>query len=73
MQEYYFYMDLSHEQCMAYYHGHVEFIQVVEDGGKRIRFPAHHIRRHVSTLGVRGRFRLLLDENNRFVALEKVV
>ncbi|KZN30873.1 DUF2835 domain-containing protein [Pseudoalteromonas luteoviolacea] len=72
MQEYYFYLKLTHEQCLAYYEGEVEHIQVIEDGGKRIRFPAQHIRRFVSTIGVSGRFRLQLDDNNRFIALEKV-
>ncbi|MBQ4812605.1 hypothetical protein A7985_03190 [Pseudoalteromonas luteoviolacea] len=72
MQEYYFYLTLTYEQCLAYYEGEVEHIQVIEDGGKRIRFPAQHIRRFVSTIGVSGRFRLQLDDNNRFIALEKV-
>ncbi|MCF2858600.1 DUF2835 domain-containing protein [Pseudoalteromonas sp. SMS1] len=72
MQEYYFYLRLTHEQCLAYYEGSVEYIQIVEDAGKRIRFPAQHIRRFVSAIGVSGRFRLQLDENNRFIALEKV-
>ena len=57
---------------MAYYRGDYEFIQVIEDGGKRIRFPATHIRRFVSSLGVRGRFRLCLTESNSFVSLDKV-
>ncbi|KID56805.1 hypothetical protein JF50_12950 [Pseudoalteromonas luteoviolacea] len=72
MQEYYFFLRLTHEQCLAYYEGDVEFIQVVEDGGKRIRFPAAHIRRFVSSIGVSGRFRLQLDDSNKFITLEKV-
>ncbi|MCF6440671.1 DUF2835 domain-containing protein [Pseudoalteromonas luteoviolacea] len=72
MQEYYFYLRLTYEQCLAYYEGDIESIQVVEDGGKSIRFPAAHIRRFVSSIGVNGRFRLQLDDSNRFIALEKV-
>ncbi|ESP93315.1 MULTISPECIES: DUF2835 family protein [Pseudoalteromonas] len=72
MQEYYFFLRLTYEQCLAYYEGDIEYIQVVEDGGKRIRFPATHIRRFVSSIGVSGRFRLQLDDSNRFIALEKV-
>lgn len=72
MTEYYFYLNLTYEDCMDYYHGYVKFIQVVEDGGKRVRFPAVHIRRFVSSLGVRGRFRLCLNPDNSFMSLEKV-
>jgi len=57
---------------MAYYRGDYEFVQVIEDGGKSIRFPASHIRRFVSSLGIRGRFRLCLTDSNNFISLEKV-
>lgn len=57
---------------MEYYHGNIKYIQVTEDAGKRIRFPAKHIRRFVSSLGVRGRYRLCLDGQNGFVSLEKI-
>ncbi len=57
---------------MAYYRGDYEFVQVIEDGGKSIRFPATHIRRFVSTLGIRGRFRLLLTPENKFIRLERI-
>ncbi|NOU49377.1 DUF2835 domain-containing protein [Pseudoalteromonas sp. JBTF-M23] len=72
MQEYFFSMYLSYDECMEYYQGSIKYIQVTEDGGKRIRFPATHIRKFVSSLGVRGRFRLCLDGQNNFVSLEKI-
>ena len=72
MSEYYFYLNLSYDECMAYYRGDFEFIQVVADNGKSIRFPANHIRRFVSSLGIRGRFRLCLTETNSFLSLEQV-
>ncbi len=72
MKEYYFTLRLSYEQCMQYYDGTVRYIQVREEGGKSVRFPAHHIRPYVSSLGVRGRFRLLLTDENKFVRLEQV-
>lgn len=72
MVEYYFYLSLTYDECMAYYKGDFEFIQVTEDCGKRIRFPAAHIRRFVSSIGVRGRFKLSLTSQNSFVSLEKI-
>jgi len=72
MIEYYFYLSLSYDECMAYYRGDYEFVQVIEDGGKSIRFPATHIRRFVSSLGIRGRFRLCLTDKNSFISLDQV-
>ncbi|WP_105168432.1 DUF2835 domain-containing protein [Pseudoalteromonas sp. T1lg23B] len=72
MQEYFFSIYLTYDECMKYYEGYYKYIQVTEDGGKTIRFPAAHIRKFVSSLGVRGRFRLCLDGQNSFVSLEKI-
>ena len=72
MIEYYFYLSLSYDECMAYYRGDYEYVQVIEDGGKCIRFPATYIRRFVSSLGIRGRFRLCLTDENSFISLDKV-
>ncbi|MBB1448373.1 DUF2835 family protein, partial [Pseudoalteromonas sp. SG41-6] len=46
--------------------------QVVEDGGKRIRFSANHLRPYISSLGIRGRFRILLTPENKFIRIERV-
>jgi len=57
---------------MAYYKGDYEFIQVIEDSGKSIRFPASHIRKFVSSIGINARFRLCLTDSNQFISLEKI-
>lgn len=57
---------------MDYYNGKYTSVQVTEDGGKHIRFSASHLRPFISSLGVRGRFRLILTSQNQFVRLEKV-
>ena len=44
----------------------------MEDGGKTVRFDAEHLRPFISSIGIRGRFRLILTEQNRFLKLEKV-
>ena len=69
---YFFSIYLTYEQCLAYYKGHITAIQVIDDTGKKIRFPAAKILPYMSNLGIRGRFRLSLDDNNKFIALERV-
>ncbi|WMN59894.1 DUF2835 domain-containing protein [Pseudoalteromonas xiamenensis] len=73
MQEYLFTLALTHDQCMHYYQGTVQFVQVMSDNGKRIRFPAARLRPFISSIGIRGRFRLILSENNQFQSLEKIL
>ena len=49
---------------MDYYHGRYSSIQVTADSGKTIRFSAHYLRPFISSLGIRGRFRLILSNEN---------
>ncbi len=72
MIEYYFSLHLSYNKCMDYYHGRVSSVQVVEDNGKTIRFAASHLRPYISSIGIRGRFRLLLTPENKFIRLERI-
>ncbi|MDN3483999.1 DUF2835 family protein [Pseudoalteromonas sp. Scap03] len=72
MIEHYFSMHLSYTKCMDYYHGRYSSIQVTADSGKTIRFSAHHLRPFISSLGIRGRFRLILSNENKFIRLERV-
>ena len=72
MTEYYFALYLSYSECLDYYHGKYKSVQVTEDGGKTVRFDAHHLRPFISSLGIRGRFRLTLTVENQFLKLEKI-
>lgn len=72
MVEYYFNLRLSYNDCMDYYHGRYSAVQVEEEGGKTIRFSANHLRPYITSLGIRGRFRLLLTPENKFVRIERV-
>ncbi|WP_462158469.1 DUF2835 domain-containing protein [Pseudoalteromonas sp. GB56] len=69
---FYFSLHLTYEQCLAYYKGRVSAIQVIDDAGLTIRFPATKILPYMSSIGIRGRFRLALDDNNKFVSLERI-
>ncbi|MBH0067831.1 DUF2835 domain-containing protein [Pseudoalteromonas sp. NZS100] len=72
MIEYYFSLRLSYSECMDYYHGRFSSLQVVEDGGKTVRFSANHLRPFITSLGIRGRFRMLLTPENKFIRIEQV-
>ncbi len=44
----------------------------MSDVGISVQFPAHHIRPFVTSLGVKGKFELYLNESNKFIALKKI-
>ena len=60
---------LSSEQYLAYYQGHAKNVSVVSDDGRRIEFPAEHLRPYLTHEGIRGHFEIEFDQQHRFVAL----
>ena len=71
MQEYYFSIHITYQDFEALYRGSVRNVQVVADSGKSIRLPAIKFVPWLSQLGIRGRFKLTLTTENKFVSLEK--
>ena len=71
MQEYYFSIHITYQDFEALYRGSVRNVQVVADNGKSIRLPAIKFVPWLSQLGIRGRFKLTLTTENKFVSLEK--
>ncbi|MUH71662.1 DUF2835 family protein [Psychrosphaera haliotis] len=63
---------LTHRECQEYYQGLYTSIKVMTDVGISVQFPAHHIRPFVTSLGVKGKFELYLNESNKFIALKKI-
>ena len=68
----YFNLDISHEQCLLYYQGTIHHVMVTTDDNIKIQFPAQFIHKFVRQDGVRGRFRLVFDENNKLLSLDRI-
>jgi hypothetical protein len=71
MNIYNFSMRMSTRQCEELYWGTVRAVVVTSDSGQTVQIPAMRFRSFVTSNGITGRFRLTLDENNKFVSLEK--
>lgn len=67
-----FYLSLSAEKYLNYYQGAASVVSVLSHDGRRVEFPAEHLRRFVSHDGVYGEFALRFDANNRFHSLQRV-
>lgn len=73
MITYHFSMRMNAGQCKKFYQGAVTGIVVTCDNGQTVQIPAMRFRSFVTSAGIAGRFRLTLDDNNKFVVLEKML
>ncbi len=64
-----FKLQLSTEDYLNYYSGQAKSVSVVGDDGKRVEFPAQHLREFVAVEGINGYFELCFDERKRFKSL----
>ncbi len=69
--KYYFSIAMTTQEFMPYYHGRVQAIVVTSTLGKRVQFPAMHLRKFLSASGIYGYF-CLETENNKFKSLQKL-
>lgn len=72
MQQYFFNIIVTTEQCQRFYRGETKSLLVTDDNGKNIQLLFKHFRPYIDKLGIRGRFRLTLTDEATFVALEKI-
>ncbi|WP_084659617.1 DUF2835 domain-containing protein [Vibrio sonorensis] len=70
MNHYYFTLNISYQQFLSHYSGAASSVLVTTDQGLRIQLPASRFRPYLSQIGIKGRFRLTTDQNNKFVKLE---
>ena len=72
MKESRFSVDISTEKYLDYYQGSVTQVIVTTDNGKRIQFPAGALRKYVTHMGIKGNFRILYSDDNKFIRIERV-
>ena len=70
MNHYYFNLNISYQHFLAHYGGAASHVLVVTDNGLRLQLPAFRFRPFLSQMGLKGRFRLTTDQNNKFIKLE---
>lgn len=67
-----FHLTISAQEYLAYYAGEAETVSTLSHDGRRIEFPAEHLRPFVNHGGIQGLFEIEFDENRRFVALRQL-
>jgi len=69
--KYYFSVNMTYDEFLPFYQGKVNNVVVTSTVGKRIQFPAMHIKKFLLSNGIRGHF-CMHTKNNKFVAIEKI-
>ena len=72
MQVHYFVVNVTRAEWLEVYRGTANKLSVFTIKGKRVLIPTHHFLQHTQENGLRGFFRLQLDQKNRFVSLIKL-
>jgi len=62
---------MSPVEFMPYYQGKVLAMVVTSSQGLRVQFPAMHMRKYLTSVGIKGHF-CLETQNNKFTSLTKL-
>jgi len=72
MPKFEFNMALSAREMRSIYEGQARYILVESDKGLKLQLPAVNFRNFVTTDGIRGRFSVTIDANNKIQELRKL-
>ncbi|WP_338164371.1 DUF2835 domain-containing protein [Vibrio sp. 10N] len=72
MKHYYFSLNISYNHYLTHYTGHASSVLVHTDQGLKLQLPATRFRPFLTQLGLKGRYRLTTDQNNKFLRLESL-
>lgn len=70
--ELYFKLSISYRDFLPYYQGFADKVEVREIQGKILWINARHFRRFLTENGIQGYFKLVLDNKEQFVSLNRV-
>lgn len=69
---YRFRLNIATDDYLRYYQAASKFVQTRTEEGLLIKFPAEHLRPHVTHDGIKGLFELESSEQGRFIALRRI-
>jgi len=67
-----FNLTISAEEMLRYYQGGPSVVTTHSIDGRKVRFPASRLRPFMTTMGIRGRFSITFDDNNKFLEMRRI-
>lgn len=72
MKTYFFNLNIRYTDCENLYLPDLSTCMMTADTGERVQLPTKNLRPFVTKTGVQGRFRLVIDANNKLKSFEKI-
>jgi len=67
-----FYLNISRKEVLRYYQGTASTVIVTSTTGKKIQFPAEHIRRFIGQNGIEGKFSIQFSDDHKLLGLKRI-
>ena len=71
-KSFYFSLSLSYAECENLYVTGINSVVMTAESGERIQLPSKNLRPFVHKHGLKGRFRLVINSQNKVVSFEKI-
>lgn len=65
-------LSISADKMLGYYRGQIKSVTARATNGQTVQFPASALQKFVMPDGVHGRFRLVFDDQHKFIGIEPV-
>ncbi|PSV27502.1 DUF2835 domain-containing protein [Photobacterium sp. GB-56] len=72
MRSFTFRVNISYQVFLQHYFGAASSAVVVTENGLKLQLPAVRLRPYLTQMGVRGRFQVAVDDNNKLTTLTKL-
>lgn len=72
MKSYFFRLSLPYHECENLYRPSIPTVLITAETGERVQIPTKNLRPFVGREGLSGRFRLLINSENKIKSFEKV-
>jgi len=69
---FYFSINVPYTQCEALYSPAIPSVVMMAESGVRVQVPTNRLRQFITSDGVKGRFRMIVDQNNKIRTIERI-
>ncbi len=72
MRSFIFRVNITYQIFLQHYSGAASSVVVMTENGLKLQLPAVRLRPFLTQMGVKGRFKVAVDENNKLTTLTKL-
>ena len=69
---FYFLINVPYKQCEVLYISSMPDVVMVSESGLSVQVPTNRLRQFVTSDGIKGRFRMIIDANKKIKSFERL-